>query len=87
MASLSYGSERDAVVGELAATTGGTSWNTFALTHPADRLIVCNRSQRDDIADSQEIHEQGGEDFAWAVRTSSRLHTSVLPKGVPTSER
>jgi hypothetical protein len=61
----------------------------FRLAHPADRLILCNRSQCGDIADPLESNEneQGGEDLACAVHASSRRYASVLPKGVPTSER
>jgi len=59
----------------------------FRLDYPADRLILCHRSQCDDIAEALEINEQGGEDFACAVHTSSRRYAAVLPEGVPTSER
>jgi hypothetical protein len=86
VASLSYGGERDAVVEELAATAEDCV-EYFRLDHPADRLILCNRSQCDDIADYLEINELGGEDFACAAHTSSKRHATVLPKGVPGSER
>jgi hypothetical protein len=59
----------------------------FRLDSPADRLILCHRSQCDDIAASPEIKEPGGEDFACSVHAGSRRYASVLPKGVPTSER
>lgn len=54
----------------------------FGLEHPPDRLILCNRSGCADIADYQEVSEQGREDFACAAHTSSERHASVLPKGV-----
>ena len=54
--------------------------------HPGDRLILCNRSNREDIADYLEVNEQGREDFACAAHTSSERHASVLPKGVPHAE-
>src|ERR1700693_2519970 len=58
----------------------------FRLDHPPDRLIICNRSNCEDIADYLEVNEQGSEDFACAAHTSSERHAFVLPKGVPSSE-
>jgi hypothetical protein len=55
----------------------------FLLEHPPDRLILCNRSGCNGIADYLEVSEQGGEDFLCAVHTSSEKHALVLPKGVP----
>ena len=57
----------------------------FRLIHPPDRLIICDRSNCEDIADYLEVNEQGAEDFACAAHTSSERHASVLPKGVPSS--
>jgi hypothetical protein len=57
------------------------------LEHPAERLIPCNRSQCDYIADSLETNVQRGDNFPCAFHTSSRRNASVLPKGVPTSGR
>jgi hypothetical protein len=51
--------------------------------HSPDRLIICNRSNCEDIADYLEVNEYGREDFACAAHTSSKRHASVLPKGVP----
>jgi hypothetical protein len=59
----------------------------FCLDHPSDRVILCNRSNCEDIADYLELNEDGGESFACAAHTSSDRHASVLPKGVPSSER
>jgi len=58
----------------------------FRLEHPPDRLILCNRSGCEDIADYLEVNEHGGENFACAAHTSSERHVSVLPKGVPNAE-
>ena len=55
----------------------------FRLNHPPDRLILCNRSPCEDIADYLEINEHGREDFVCAAHTSSQRYASVLPKGVP----
>jgi hypothetical protein len=55
----------------------------FRLDHPPDRLILCNRSNCEDIADYLEVNEHGREDFVCAAHTSSQRHASVLPKGVP----
>ena len=55
----------------------------FCVDHPPDRLILCNRANCEDIADYLEINEHGHEDFACAAHTSSEMHASVLPKGVP----
>jgi hypothetical protein len=57
----------------------------FRLDHPPDRLILCNRSNCDDIADYLEVNEQHREDFVCAAHTSSERHASVLPKGMPTA--
>ena len=59
----------------------------FRLVHPPDRMILCTRSYCEDIADYLEVNEYGREDFACAAHTSSERHASVLPKGVPNSER
>jgi hypothetical protein len=58
----------------------------FRLEHPLDRLILCNRSNCEDIADYLEVNEQRDEDFVCAAHTSSKRHASVLPKGVPSTE-
>ena len=55
----------------------------FRLDHPPDRMILCTRSNCEDIADYMEVNEYGREDFACAGHTSSERHASVLPKGVP----
>jgi hypothetical protein len=55
----------------------------FRLDHPPDRLIFCNRSNCEDIADYLEVNEQSREEFVCAVHTGSQRHASVLPKGVP----
>jgi hypothetical protein len=55
----------------------------FRLDHPPDRLILGHRSNCKDIADYQEVNEQGLEDLVCAAHTSSERHASVLPKGVP----
>ena len=54
----------------------------FRLEHPPDRLILCNRSKCEGIADYLEVNEHGGEDFVCAAHTSSERHASVLPKRV-----
>jgi hypothetical protein len=59
----------------------------FRLNHPPDRLILCNRSNCEDIADYLEVNEHGGEYLACAVHTSSEKHVSVLPNGVPNCAR
>ena len=58
----------------------------FRLDHPPDRLILCNRSDCEDIADYLEVSEHGGEYFACAAHTSGERHVSVLPKGVPNAQ-
>jgi hypothetical protein len=58
----------------------------FRLNHPPDRLILCNRSNCEDIADYLEINEHGREDFVCAAHTSSQRHASVLPKGVSSAD-
>jgi hypothetical protein len=58
----------------------------FRLNHPPDRLILCNRSNCEDIADYLEINERGSEDFVCAAHTSSQRHVSVLPKRVSSAE-
>jgi hypothetical protein len=58
----------------------------FLVEHPPDRLILCNRSTCDDIADYLEVNEHGREDLVCAAHTSSERHASVLPKGVPTAD-
>jgi hypothetical protein len=55
----------------------------FRVDHPPDRLILCNRSNCEGIADYLEVNEQGCEGFACAAHTSSERHASVLPTGVP----
>ena len=49
----------------------------FRLEHPPDRLILCNRSQCEGIADYLEVNEHGGEDLVCAAHTSSERHASV----------
>jgi hypothetical protein len=58
----------------------------FRLDHPPGRLILCDRSTCEGIADYLELDEQGGEDFVCAAHTSSERHVAVLPKAVPRSE-
>jgi len=58
----------------------------FRLDHPPDRLILCNRSNCEDIADYLEVNEHGREDYVCAAHTSSKRHASVLPKGLPSVE-
>jgi len=58
----------------------------FRLEHPPDRLILCHRSNCEDIADYLEVNEHGREDFVCAAHTSSERHASVLPTGVPSAE-
>jgi hypothetical protein len=58
----------------------------FRLDHPPDRLILCNRSNCEGIADYLEVNEHGGEYFACAAHTISERHASVLPKGVPSGD-
>ena len=58
----------------------------FRLDHPPDRLILCNRSNCEDIADYLEVNERGREEFVCAAHTSSQRHASVLPKGVSSAE-
>jgi hypothetical protein len=55
----------------------------FRVDHPPDRLILCSRSNCENIADYLELNETGREDFTCAAHTSSERHASVLPKGVP----
>ena len=59
----------------------------FRFDHPPDRLILCHRSNCEGIADYLEINEQGREDLVCAAHTSSEMHASVLPKGIPHVER
>jgi hypothetical protein len=59
----------------------------FCLNHPPDRVIICNRSDCENIADYLEVNEQGTEHFACAAHTSSERHASVLPSGVPSCAR
>jgi hypothetical protein len=58
----------------------------FRLHHPPDRLILCDRSNCEDIADYLEVNEQNREAFVCAAHTSSQRYASVLPKGVPSAE-
>jgi hypothetical protein len=55
----------------------------FRLDHPPDRLILCNRSNCEDIADYLEVNEHGREDFACAAHTSSERYALVLSTGLP----
>ncbi len=59
----------------------------FCLDHPPDRLILCNRSNCEHIADYLEVSEHGREDFTCAAHTSSVRHASVLSKGAPSAAR
>ena len=59
----------------------------FRFDHPPDRVILCDRSKCEEIADYLEINEQGHEDLVCAAHTSSERHASVLPEGVPNAER
>ena len=59
----------------------------FRLNHPPDRLMLCNRSNCEKIADYLEINEHGGEYLACAVHTSSEKHVTVLPNGTPYESR
>jgi hypothetical protein len=58
----------------------------FRLEHPPDRLILCNRSTCEEIADYLEVNEQHREELVCAAHTSSQRHASVLPKGVSSAE-
>jgi hypothetical protein len=58
----------------------------FLLEHPPNRVILCNRSGCEGIADYLEINEQGCEDLVCAAHTSSERHASVLPNGIPSTE-
>ncbi len=58
----------------------------FRLDHPSDRLILCNRSSCEAIADYLEVNEQGAEDFVCAAHTKSEKHVSVLPTGMPSAK-
>lgn len=58
----------------------------FRLEHPPERLILCNRSNCENIADYLEVDERGREDFICAAHTSSERHASVLSEGVPTTK-
>jgi hypothetical protein len=58
----------------------------FRLDHPPDRLILCNRSNCQDIADYLEVNEQHREELVCAAHTSSQRHASVLPKAVSSAE-
>jgi len=58
----------------------------FRVDHPPDGLILCNRSNCEDIADYLEVNERGYEDFVCAAHTSSVRHALVLPKGVASAE-
>jgi hypothetical protein len=58
----------------------------FCLDHPPDRLILCDRSTCEGIADYLEVNAQGGENYVCAAHTSSERHVAVLPKAVPRSE-
>jgi len=51
----------------------------FRLEHPADRLILCDHSDCEEIADYLELQEGGREDLFCAAHTSSQKHVSVLP--------
>jgi hypothetical protein len=59
----------------------------FRVDHPPERLILCNRSNCEGIADYLEVNEQGREDFFCAAHTSSERHASVLPEGVLHAEQ
>jgi len=43
--------------------TGGFQMEYFRLDHPPDRLILCSRSNCEDIADCLEVNEDGSERF------------------------
>jgi len=58
----------------------------FRLDHPPDRLILCSRSNCEDIADYLEVNEDGSEDFVCAAHTGSARYVSVLAKRVPIAE-
>ena len=58
----------------------------FRVDHPPDQLILCNRSNCEDIADYLEVNEHSRKEFACAAHTSSVRHASVLPKGVASAE-
>jgi len=58
----------------------------FCLDHPSDGLILCGRSNCENIADYLEVNKHGREDFACAAHTSSVRHASVLPNGVPSTD-
>jgi hypothetical protein len=52
----------------------------FCLDHPPDRLILCDRSSCERIADCLEVNEQGGESFVCAAHTTSERHVAVGSK-------
>jgi hypothetical protein len=58
----------------------------FRLEHPPNRLILCEHSNCEEIADYLERHEGGSEDLVCAAHTSSERHASVLPKGVASAK-
>ena len=51
----------------------------YRLEHPQDELILCERSDCEQIADYLELHEGGREELVCAAHTSSQRHASVLP--------
>jgi hypothetical protein len=56
----------------------------FRLEHPAGKLILCDDSVCDEIADYLELDEADHEHFVCATHTSSDRHASVLPAAPPT---
>jgi hypothetical protein len=44
----------------------------FRVDHPPDQLILCDRSNCEQIADYQEVNERGLEDGVCAAHTSSQ---------------
>jgi hypothetical protein len=50
----------------------------FRLEHPAGKVILCDHSVCEEIADYLELDEEDHEHFVCATHTSSDQHASVL---------
>jgi hypothetical protein len=50
----------------------------FRLDHPPDRLILCNRSKCEDIADYLEVNEHGSENCFCAGAAIAKAGFKVL---------
>jgi len=55
----------------------------FRLEHPAGRLILCDHSACEEVADYLELEIDGREGFVCATHTASDKHASVLLRRVP----